>query len=173
MKQKIFAGVSFISMLLIISSCNVFDIIDIDFSTEDLDVIVEVQPISSGEYYEAFDSIDSDIKKQIEDHGGKIENLQSIKIQQLTIEMESGADNFNAFKNAEVIIRADGLEDKKLAWTNEILLNLTKLYPESTSDNLKDFLEIENYSVIVSGEAREDIVDPVKLKVTIKYEVTL
>lgn len=174
MKRKIFIGLSIVVMgSFFTDSCDVLDAIDLNFTTDGNAVILEIQPQEEGKIYEVFDSIDSDIKQQIEEHGGKIENLDKVVVSDISIELISDSANFDPFKNAVVTLSAENLPELKLAWIDEIPLGSQKLFPEHTSDNLKDYLDKENYKITINGTVRESFKNKITIKVIVYYNITL
>lgn len=173
MKRKILSGVLTLMVIAMFNSCDILDIIDIDFTTDGEAVILEIQPAKSGEYYEVFDDIDSDIKEQIEKHGGKIDNLEKVVISDIFIEVESGSKNLNPFKSAKITLETNNIDALDIAWQDDIPLDTHKTWPEHTNENIKELLKESNYTLKLKGDVRESFTETIILKVIVYYNVTL
>ncbi len=173
MKRNFFIGALALIIISIANGCDIFDVIDINFTTDGEAIILEIEPTEAGQYFTVFDSIDSDIQEQIESHEGKIEDLEKIVISDIFIEPGSGTKNFNPFKSAKITLDTDSLEEQEVAWIDEIPMDTDKIWPEHTDKNLKDFIQEGNYILRLSGEVRESFKEAITLKVIVYYNITL
>ncbi len=73
----------------------------------------------------------------------------NLKTMELTVSKPSGED-FSFLKSIEITIKADGLDDKKIAWKNDIPSNAgNKISLETTSDDLKEYIKKDNFKLDV------------------------
>jgi hypothetical protein len=174
MKRRVFVGLSIIvASVFFTSSCDVLDAINLNFTTDGNAILLKIQPQEKGEIYQVFETIDSDIKQQIEEHGGKIKNLDKVVISDISVEIDSDSLNFDPFQNAIITLSAENLPELKLAWIDEIPLGSQKLFPEHTTDNLKDYLNKENYKITMDGTVRKSFKNKMTIKIIVYYNITL
>ncbi len=158
---------------LLVSSCDILSVIDIDFTTDAQKVRVAIAPTDAGNISKTYDDLDSDINKEIEKHGGIIDNLESVVISSVKINLVSGANNFNVLKNAEISFATPEMTEKKVAWIDNIPTDTTVVFPQHTGDNLKDYLDDEQYQITLSSEVIESFTDTIFIDIVIAYDVTL
>ena len=167
-------GVVAIMLLGIVGCDEIIEKLGINFEIGPHIVDFNVTPRSAGDLFESYDVVLVDIKKEIEDNGGSLDKLESIKIKEATISIISGTNNFDAFEWVECWIETTGMAAKKVAWVNPVPLSVSEVVPTGiTSDNLKDYLEDDQYTVILKGKLREDITETVYLSAEIYYQVKL
>jgi hypothetical protein len=173
MKRMIRTGIAILSLGIIATSCDIFDLVDINFTTDSQSADFIIEPNTAGAHYEQVEIITTDIKKQIEDEGGKIDDLQSVKISDLTVSVVSGTANLDAFESFKITIKADGIDEKQIAWMDTIPLGVTSVEPQHITDNLKDFIGEDQYTITLTGVLRNTTTEDITLRVSSHYDVTL
>jgi hypothetical protein len=173
MKRMIRTGIAILSLGIIATSCDITDLVDINFTTDSQSADFIIEPNTAGAHYEQVEVVLTDIKRQIEDNGGSIDNLKTVTISDLTVSLISGAVNLDAFEWFEITIEADGIAEKKIAWMENIPTGVTSIEPEHITDNLKDYIGADEYTIKLKGVLRTDITENVTLRVGAHYDVTL
>lgn len=173
MKKKASLVSVIVIFSLIISSCDIFDVIDIDFTSDPVVIKMAIAPTETQNISRTYEEIDSEIKEQIENHGGIIENLESVVISSIKINLVSGAEDFNAFKNVEIMLSTGTLSEKKVAWIDNIPADTNKVVPQHTGDNIKDYLDNDLYGISLSGEVIETFTDTIIVDIVMEYNITL
>jgi hypothetical protein len=168
--NTLFAAAAFVTFS---ASCDLTDIVDINFTTDQQSVDFIIEPASAGNYFEQVEVVTTDIKNQIEDNGGSIDNLKSIKVSDLTVEVVSGAANLDAFESFEINIVVTGAAEKKMAWLDEVPLSVTSASPSYIDEDIKDYIGQDTYTITLSGILRSDITADVVLRTKAHFEVTL
>jgi hypothetical protein len=173
MKNVLKTSVSALVLMMFMNSCDILDLVDINFTTDAQSAEFVIEPAVSGTHCEEVEIILTDIKKQIEDNGGSIDNLKTVTISDLAISLVSGASNLDAFESFELKIKADDLDEKKIAWKDAVPTGVTSVDPEYTNDNLKDYIGKDSYTITLTGVLRSDVTADITLEVTAHYDVTL
>ena len=71
----------------------------------------------------------------------------TLKTMEMTVSKPAGED-FSFLKSIEITIKADGLDDKKIAWLNDIPDNAgSKITLETTADDLKEYIKKDSYKL--------------------------
>jgi hypothetical protein len=173
MKKQLKTLIAATAFVAFSASCDLTDIVDINFTSDQQSVDFTIAPASAGDYYEQVEVVTTDIKKQIEDNGGSIDNLKSIKVSDLSIEIVSGATNLDAFKSFELKITATGAADKKLAWIDDVPLGVTSAAPSYITEDIKDYVGQDTYTIKLSGILRSAITNDVVLRTKAHFDVKL
>jgi hypothetical protein len=155
------------------SGCDLLNLVDINFTTNEHSVDFTIEPASAGAYFEQVEIVATEIKKEIEDNGGSLKNLKTVKISDISVELVSGADYLDAFESFEIAIESKDIAEKKIAWIDDVPLGVKQATPEFTTDNLKDYVGQDTYTIKLKGVLRSDVTTDVVLKVKAHYKVTL
>lgn len=161
-------------IVLGLSSCELLeDLLDINFKTGYKDVPFTVDPELAGLYNFVEKYIQSDLKKEIEENGGDISNLQNVEVNKAQIEVVSAGRNLDPFSWVEVYLSTPNTEEKLVASatisnTGETLINL-----DVETVSLNEILAEEEYKVTVKGELDQDLKEAIDLVVRLMYEVTV
>lgn len=164
--------VAIAGLLTVSCDFDLLDVIDINFQTSH-SAEFTVPPTDSGNYVQVSTTLASDIEQEIEDNKGSIDKLESIVVESISIVIDSGVVNFNAFKSAEIKFSTNDLSEIKVIWIDSIPMNATVIYPEHTSDNLKDYLNSDEYTLTFKAVLRKDLMETTILKAVVDYKVQL
>jgi hypothetical protein len=174
-KSTIYLTTLVLMIAFVLSSCDlVKDLLDINFDTSYKDIPFTVNPKNSGIYMFHKTYIQSDLKKDIEDNGGDISNLQNVEVSKGQIEVVSAGKTLDPFSWVKVYLRAPSDKDSTLvasasvANTGETLVNM-----DVEPISLNDILEQEEYVVSIVGELDQDLQDAIDMVVRLMYEVTV
>jgi hypothetical protein len=174
MKKTLRNWMLVISLVFLVVSCDkVLDQLELSFDVKVNEIEFTINPAKSGEIVEDYYVVNEDLKAQIEEEGGNIDNLEDVFVDEATVSIQSGADSFDALESFEVFIKADGLADKKIAWMDAIPANVTSVSPTITSDDLKDYISSDAYTVTFIGVLSADITQDVVLNAEIVFDVNL
>ncbi|MBN2487389.1 MAG: hypothetical protein JXB34_15545 [Bacteroidales bacterium] len=173
MRNYLNAAAATLLLVLFSSGCELLDLVDIEFNSDEQSANVVIEPNTAGTYVEQEEIVTTDIKGQIQDNGGSFDQLSKITISDITVSLVSGATNLDAFKSFEITIKADGLESKKIAWMDDVPAGVTSVEPNHTPDNLKDYIGKDTYVVTFIGELREDTTEDITLKISAHYSIKL
>lgn len=173
MKRNLSIGIMAGLVVVLAWSCDLLKVVDINFTTSSYTIDVVISPASAGNYVEVVNLVESNIKKEIEDHGGSINNLETITISELSVECISGVENLNPFGDAEITFGTTDDLTKKVAWVDPVPENVTSIVPAHTTDNLKDYLTDDSYNVIFQSNLRSDLTEETVLRIKLTFDVQL
>lgn len=163
-----------LAVLFMMNSCDeLLDKLNINFETGPHTVDFEIQPTAKGLSFTTYDVVYHELKKEIEDNGGEMDQLDKVELTKATITILSGASNFNAFESCDVYVSTPTKAQKKIAWLNSVPLNASSLNPILTSDNLKDYLQESEYTITVKGIVREEFTQTIDFNAKIYFNVNL
>ena len=101
--------------------------------------------------------IPTDSKQSFENNDTRTDLIEVISLTKLNMNIKSPADQtFDFLKSIEIYINADGLDEKKIAWINDIpKTGVKSISLETSSDDLKDYIKKDNYSLRTHSVTRE------------------
>ena len=98
--------------------------------------------------------------------------IEKITIKELKLEILTDGASWDFLKNIELFISAEGLEEKKIAWLENIPKEgLKTIELNTTEDDLKEYIKKDSYKLRVKTVTREIISKDVKVKVHSVYFV--
>ena len=102
-------------------------------------------------------NIPSNSEEEFESNNTAKNLIEKIVLTSLSMEITSPEDSsFDFLKNIEVYIEADGLEEKKIAWLEDIpKTGLKKIELETSPDDLKEFIKKDNYKLRTKTVSRQ------------------
>jgi hypothetical protein len=174
MKKTLHLTAWVLMVVFVLSSCDlVKDLLDINFTTGYKDVPFTVDTEEAGEHKLVEKYIQSDLKKEIEDNGGDISNLQNVEVDKAQLEVQSPGRNLDPFSWVKVYLSTPNIPTKLVASVASIGVGETLINLDIEPISLNDILEEEEYIVTVVGELDQDLKDPIDLVVRLMYEVTV
>ena len=79
----------------------------------------------------------------------------TLKTMEMTVSKPDGED-FSFLKSIEITIKADSLDDKKIAWLNDIPANAgSTITLETTPDDLKEYIKKDSYKLDIKTTTDE------------------
>jgi hypothetical protein len=163
-----------VNIILYLGSCHLDEkiAIDIDYNTEatipsiiGIDLPFEI-PIPA---------ISTNINSKLESVNSKKEYLHTAKLQELTISALNPEDqSFNFLKKIEVYIKADGLDEVKIAEKqvipedigNELDLDVNK------DQDLSEYIKKDKFNLRVKATSRKVLLHSVKVNIYTELEIT-
>ncbi len=163
-----------INIFIFISSCHLDEKIafDLDFNSEatipsiiGIDLPIEI-PIPA---------IPTNINNKLESLNSKKEYLNTAKLKELTIKALDPQDqSFNFLKDIEVFIKAEGLEEIKIAEKHDIPDDIgNELDLEVKKDkDLSEYIKKDKFNLRVRATSRKVLLHSVKVNIYTVLEVT-
>lgn len=158
-----------------LSSCDlVKDLLDINFETGWKAIPFTVNPKAAGIHSFHKTYIQSDLKKDIEDNGGDISNLEDVEVSEGEIEVLSLGRTLDPFAWIEVYLRAPSDTDSSLVAsasvdnTGETLVSM-----DVETVSLNNILAQDEYVVSIVGELDQNLEEAINMVVRLKYDVTV
>lgn len=89
----------------------------------------------------------------------------------LTIPEEEGAD-FDFLKSIEIYIEADGLDEVKVAYLEEVPTNVSSLELDLTNTKLDAYLKKDSYTIRTRAELRSPVSQDISINAAMRFKVT-
>jgi hypothetical protein len=160
-----FTGMVFLCLM---SSC---ELLDITFTSGYEELNFTVNPSDAGEYVFAESMMQTDLRQEIEDHGGSIDNLKGVTVNEATLTVLTSGKNLDPFTWIEVYISTPTLSEILIASVNSIPSGSTTLTLQIPDEELKIIAEEGEYTVRVVGELGQAIPEAIDFTLKIKYDV--
>ncbi len=98
--------------------------------------------------------------------------IDKIILKELKMEIQTDGMTWDFLKSIELYISAEGLDEKKIAWLDNIPKEGLKTIDLNTSDDdLKEYIKKDTYKLRIKSVTREIISEDVKVKVHSVYFV--
>jgi len=169
MKNKIFIAV-FATTILFTSSCKkllTFEISDSTTTTIDVGF-----PISLPFEIPTPD-ITTNSENEFAQNNTKVELVKEIILKQLDLTITSPSDKtFSFLKSIEIYISADGEDETKLAWNNDVQSSAKSIELTTTSEALDKYVKKSSYKLRTKVTTRETLTQKVDLRIDFTFQVT-
>lgn len=163
-----------LSILLLSGSCHLDEKIafDIDYNSEatipsiaiiDLPFEIPIPPISTN------------INKKLESINSKKDYLNTAKLKEITLSaLDPDDQSFNFLKNIEIYIKADGLDEIKIAEKhdipddigNELTLDVNK------DEDLSEYIKKDEFNLRIKATSRKILLHSVKVNIYTLLQIT-
>ena len=102
-------------------------------------------------------NIPSNSEEEFESNNTAKNLIEKIVLTKLSMEITSPeSSSFDFLKNIEIYIEADGLEEKKIAWLEDIpKTGLKRIELETAVDDLREFIMKDNYKLRTKTVSRQ------------------
>lgn len=148
-----------LSTFFILTSCNKLDELtqfNIDYDTEvniPSSTVVDF-PIDVGT-----PDIKTNSESKFESNNTRKDLIEEVTLTKMSLNLKKPDDGtLNFLKSISVYIKADGVEEMKIAWKDDIPESIGKTLDLNTSeDNLKEYIKKESYSLRVTTVTDEVI----------------
>lgn len=168
MKRSIYFLLTGFVFLCLMNSC---ELLDITFTTGDDEITFTVNPSEAGEYVLTEELLQSELKQEIEDHGGNMDNLKQVTVNEAVLNVLTAGKNLNPFEWVEVYISTPNISEKLIASVSSIPDGTTSIALQLSGEDLKALVEEEEYTIRVVGELGESIDEAIDCVLKIKYDV--
>lgn len=117
--------------------------------------------------------ITSNSSQEFENNNTRADLVKSIKLKELTLTIQSPEDfTFSFLKSLDIFISADGVEETRLAYKEDIPEENTSIELETTEEKLDAYIKKDSYSLRFEAVTREAFSGDVTIKADMEYEVT-
>jgi hypothetical protein len=160
--------------ILLFSGCNkIKDALEVTFTTDETEITFTVDPSHAGAYTFTQQIIQSELNQEIENNGGDISKIKSVKIDKCILEVVTPDRNLNEFKSFDLYLNSAKISQKRVAWIEDIPLNSTSEIISISDENLQGFLEEDMYTIVAKGTLDMDLKVAITIKAKIEYTVTV
>jgi hypothetical protein len=173
-KLRIITPTFIIVVFLLFSGCKkIKEALQVTFTTDETEITFTVNPSPAGDYTFTQEIIQSELDQEIEDNGGDIGKIKSVKIDECIFEVVTPDRNFNEFKSIELYLKSATIAQKRVAWIDDIPSNSTSETLTISNENLQSFLEEDSYTATAKGTLDEELKVAITIKAKVKYRVTV
>jgi hypothetical protein len=168
MKKATFCFFTGMVFLCLMNSC---DLLDITFTTGNEELNFTVNPSDAGEYVFAESIMQTDLRQEIEDHGGSIDNLKNVTVNEAILTVLTSGKNLDPFSWIEVYVSTPNVNELMIASVYSIPSGSTTITLQLSDEELKVLVEEEEYTIRVIGELNEATPEAINFSLKLKYDV--
>lgn len=160
---------------LMTTSCdNLFDDVGLSVYSGYYEIDVLVPPAEACYHEFSQNLMYTDVEDILEKEGQQGKNIKQIKVHELNLNImeKSTIENFDAveFLCAEI---SEGTDYDTIACVFNIPDNVSTISMDIVQNNVKDYVSMEEYNIIMTGNLREELTDTLWVKGKVKYEIIL
>ncbi len=169
MKNKIFIAI-FATAILFTSSCKKLLTFEISDSTT---TTINIIGLPIGLFDIPTPPITTNSEEEFAQNDTKVELVKEIILKQLDLTITSPSDKtFSFLKSIEIYISADGEDETKLAWNNDVESSAKSIELNCTSEALDRYVKKEKYKLRTKVTTKETLFNKVDIKIDFKFQVT-
>ncbi len=170
MKTKVILTV-FIVGFLMFASCDkllTFDVSDSTTTTVDANILPFQLP-----YELPTPDVTTNSESEFAQNDTKVELVKEIILKRLALTITSPSDKtFSFLKSIEIYISADGEDETKLAWNNDVQSSAKSIELETTSAALDKYVKKSSYKLRTEVVTKETLTQSVDIKIDFTFQVT-
>ena len=118
-------------------------------------------------------AVEADLKKKVEDEGSSMDKIESVELTKLKLKITSptGKD-FKFLNSVELYMNAEGLEEIKVAWKDEVPATVgDALSLKTSSKDLTDYLEKEMVTFRLNTVLNQGISQDYRISIDVTFLV--
>jgi hypothetical protein len=118
--------------------------------------------------------VQTNASQTFESNNADINKVKNIKLETLNLTITSPANaTFRPVKSITIYITSEGLPEKRIAYKNDIPMNIgNKLILETTLENLDAYVKKDRYSLRTETTLREAIFQDIRITADMSFLVT-
>jgi hypothetical protein len=112
-------------------------------------------------------------KEEFKNNKTRAELVKDVSLNKLELVItDPQTENFNFLKKIEIYISAEGQNEIKIAYLEDIPQNVNKLQMLSTNAKLDEYIKGERYSIITRATLAKAVTKDVTIKANMRFKVT-
>ncbi len=170
MKTKVILSVLLIGIVLTISCKKLltFDISDSTTTTVDANILPFQLPVEL-----PTPDVTTNSENEFAQNDTKVELVKEIILKKLELTITSPSDKtFSFLKSIEIYISADGEDEMKLAWNDDVQSNAKSIELETTNSALDKYVKKDKYKLRTKVVTKETLTQSVDIKIDFTFQVT-
>ncbi|RLD53309.1 MAG: hypothetical protein DRI94_00240 [Bacteroidetes bacterium] len=170
MKTKVILSVLLIGIVLTISCKKLltFDISDSTTTTVDANILPFQLPVEL-----PTPDVTTNSENEFAQNDTKVELVKEIILKKLELTITSPSDKtFSFLKSIEIYISADGEDEMKLAWNDDVQSNAKNIELETTNSALDKYVKKDKYKLRTKVVTKETLTQSVDIKIDFTFQVT-
>lgn len=170
MKNKVFLSVLAVGILLTFSCKKLltFEISDSTTTTVEADILPFSLPVEL-----PTPDVTTNSENEFAQNNTNINLVKEIILKELELTITSPSDKtFSFLKSIEIYISADGEEETKLAWKDNIDSNAKSIELETSNSALDKYVKKDKYKLRTKVVTKETLTQDVDIKIDFTFQVT-
>ncbi len=165
-------GVVVVALSLLYTSCEgLFDELGIDFDSDYVVVEFTIPPVSDTGYYSfPSEEVTTNIDSLLEAKGMTEDDILSVTIKDIILEIKDGAENFDAFSYVEASVLFDS-EEMKFAYLDTIPKGVSALDCKYINDDLSPYVMVPEFQLVAGGQVIAPIEEIMTITGKVKFTV--
>ncbi len=170
--KLLIVGIFVVSM---ISCDDIMDDMQLKIDAGSYQTELDVKPLNVPENVLTRSTMRTDLDAVLAENGETGSEIKAVRISDAILEIsdKSKVKNFNAFESLEVIISSDIMDVETIATYVNSSSNANKIKLDPNLINVKEFVDSDEYEIFVTGRLKDNIVDTLKVKCNIRYQLEL
>ncbi len=170
MKTKVILSVFLIATLFMFS-CDKLLTFDISDNTN---ITIDANPFPFESPVEIpTPDVTTNSESEFAQNDTKVDLVKEIILKRLALTITSPSDKtFSFLKSIEIYISADGEDETKLAWNNDVQSDAKSIELETTSEALDRYVKKDSYKLRTTVTTRETLTQSVDIKIDFTFQVT-
>ena len=170
MKTKVILSTLVIGLVLTFSCKKLltFDISDSTTTTVDANILPFQLPVEL-----PTPDVTTNSESEFAQNDTKVELVKEIILKRLALTITSPSDKtFSFLKSIEIYISADGEDETKIAWNNDVQSNAKSIELETTTAALDKYVKKDKYKLRTKVVTKETLTQSVDIKIDFTFQVT-
>ncbi len=170
MKKNIFLPL-LLTAILFTFSCDKLLTFDISDSTT---ITIDANPLPFESPVEIpTPDVTTNSESEFAQNDTKVDLVKEIILKRLALTITSPSDKtFSFLKSIEIYISAEGEDETKLAWNNDVRSDAKSIELETTSEPLDRYVKKDSYKLRTTVTTRETLTQSVDIKIDFTFQVT-
>ena len=170
MKKKGILSILIIGIILTVSCKKLltFDISDSTTTTIDANILPFQLPVEL-----PTPDVTTNSENEFAQNDTKVELVKEIILKKLVLTITSPNDKtFSFLKSIEIYISADGEDEMKLAWNDDVQSDAKSIELETTNSALDKYVKKDKYKLRTKVVTKETLTQSVDIKIDFTFQVT-
>ncbi|NDK56489.1 hypothetical protein [Pontibacter fetidus] len=171
MKRILFVFAVLLTFATVVA-CDTIDDLLTFYINEEATIVVESNfPIG----LVAFDpvTVPTNSEATFKNNKTRAELVKDVTLDKLTLTIpESEGADFDFLKSIEIYIEADGLDEVRVAYLEEVPMDVKTLNMRLTNAKLDEYLKKDSYTIRTSAVLRNTVVKDVSINAAMRFKVT-
>ena len=168
--NKLFFGTIIVGTAIGLTSCedlmNQFGM-TINSDVYEIERTIEPQPAGTYEYIES--AIASEIEKVLDENGRTLEELESVDVSMVTLEILDEGLTFEAFKSFEFVLSTSQVAEKVVAYIDNIPDTAKFLTLNIDPINVMDYITADEFNIKLIAVQDKDLTDTLNILGKVKF----
>lgn len=172
--KKLIYGLLFAGLVIVFSSCedfmNQFGI-SLNSDVYEIERTVDPQPAGTYEYIES--AIVSAIEALVEENGHTLEEMESVNVNRVTLEIIDEGKTFEAFESFEFVLSSNEVDEVVVAFIDDIPDTANFLNLNISSIDVMNYVTSETFNIKLISVQDKEILEPLNILGKVSFSLNL